>query len=199
MYKIFVNDKPLYLVKNFSDYQAHQTSLLLKYNGIEDLAFGIQALQEQAHILSLMIFSSDLETLWGEFRRGYTEIHAAGGLVKNADGKFLLIFRNGKWDLPKGKVEPGEELEKAAIREVEEECGITNLNLGLKLPSTYHTYERNNVKVLKETTWFEMSYDGSQGLVPQEEEGIEKAEWIDSSGIQEVKTNAYASINDVLP
>jgi len=145
-----------------------------------------------------MICNPDLEALWELFQSQYTIIQASGGLVTNTNGEHLLIFRNGKWDLPKGKLEENEELETAALREVEEECGISNLTIEDKLNSTYHTYQIDGDKILKESQWFAMSFSGSESLTPQLEEGIEKAEWMDRERRHEAQDEAYGAINDVL-
>ncbi|MBL4754147.1 MAG: NUDIX domain-containing protein [Flavobacteriales bacterium] len=198
MYKIFINDKPLYLVEKFSEYQDYNTSLLVNFHGQEDLGFGIETLENQRHVLSLMVFNADLNKLWDAFRKDYKFIEAAGGLIENADSQHLLIYRNGKWDLPKGKLEPNETTEEAAIREVEEECGIGDLIIRHKLPSTLHTYQQKGVRILKETHWYAMAYAGSETPKPQKEEGIEKAVWLTPQEIEEASSNTYGSIIDVL-
>ena len=104
----------------------------------------------------------------------------------------------GKWDLPKGKVEKGEEIKVAAIREVEEECGISEINLLDELPATYHTYYHKGKDILKKTHWFKMQYNGNSITVPQLEEGITAVEWIAPNNIQKVVDNTYASVVDVL-
>ena len=198
MYKIFINDKPLYLVNKYSYFNAHEPHLLLNYHGHTDISYGVQALEEQEHVLSLMIFNKDLDTLWETFKNGYTIIEAAGGLVKNERGEHLLIFRNGKWDLPKGKIEHSEAADTAALREVEEECGISGLKIDNELPSTFHTYRIDELAVLKETHWYSMTYSGSEPLIPQLDEGIEKAEWMNEELRLIAAQNVYASIDDVL-
>ena len=125
-------------------------------------------------------------------------IEAAGGLVFNKDGDILMIFRNGKWDLPKGKLEIGESVEECAIREVEEECGIVGLDIIEKLLETYHTYNMDGEEVLKKTYWYKMKTDYSAKLIPQLEEGITKVSWIDKDQITEKIRNSYGNISDVL-
>lgn len=198
MYKIFINDKPLYLVNDFAKYNEYDASLLVKFLDEKQIKYGIQALEEEKHILSLMLFHKDLETLWSAFCNEYILIQAAGGLVKNHKSEYLLIFRNGKWDLPKGKLEQDEELEDAALREVEEECGVTNLKLGAKLQTTFHTYEMKGDRVLKCSHWYQMSCTDSGPLKPQAEEGIERAEWMNPDQIMEARANTYGTINDIL-
>ena len=198
MYKIFINDKPLFLADNNSSYRSNKTNLLVNFQGPEDVLFGIRALEEQDHLLSLIIVNSDLEYLWKTFKSRYEKIEAAGGLVKNTNEEHLLILRNGKWDLPKGKLENSESTAEAAIREVEEECGITNLILGDKLSSTYHTYRIGEQEILKESHWYNMTYEGSEELTPQSDEGIERAEWFNTEQRLEAQMNTYGTINDVL-
>ena len=125
-------------------------------------------------------------------------IEAAGGLVFNKDGDILMIFRNGKWDLPKGKLEIGESIEECAIREVEEECGIYGLDITEKLLETYHTYNMDGEEVLKKTYWYKMKTDYSAKLIPQIEEGITKVSWIDKNQIAEKMRSSYGNISDVL-
>lgn len=125
-------------------------------------------------------------------------IHAAGGLVKNAAGEYLFIFRLGKWDLPKGKVEEGEKLKDAALREVEEECGIEIDYLGKKIATTYHTYSMRGKFVLKQTKWYEMGVNKIPTLTPQLEEDITEALWIRKKDLKKVYANTYPLINDIL-
>ena len=124
-------------------------------------------------------------------------IIAAGGIVKNQEGRILFIFRNGKWDLPKGKLEKGEDIETCAVREVEEECGISGVKLQDLCLITYHTYKQKD-NVLKPTYWYHMTYDGTEELIPQLEEGITKVKWVKPEKLAKVRKNTYTSINDVL-
>src|SRR5690606_15422047 len=109
------------------------------------------------------IDTNNLEKLWNRFIRYYNYIEAAGGLVKNSENKILFIHRLGKWDLPKGKVEAGETTELAAVREVEEECGINDLKIIRFIIPTYHIYYDTQLR-LKATYWYEMVYEGNQEL-----------------------------------
>ena len=108
--------------------------------------------------------------------------------------KILFIFRNGKWDLPKGKTEPKETINQTALREVEEETGISGLSIIKPLDVTYHIFKRMDQYYIKVTYWFEMysEYDGK--LIPQEKEGITKVKWISETKLQKVFNNSYANI-----
>ena len=119
---------------------------------------------------------------------------AGGGLVYNKSGEVLFIFRNGKWDLPKGGIEKGEEIEDTATREVEEETGVSKLLVTKKLQKTYHIFKRNGKYKLKITHWFEMTSDFEGTPMPQSEEGIEKVAWLNPAQIQQALKNSYENI-----
>jgi 8-oxo-dGTP pyrophosphatase MutT (NUDIX family) len=139
------------------------------------------------------------ETLLLEwFKSLFSIVEAAGGLVKNNKGEYLFIYRHGKWDLPKGKIEKGESIKKAAVREVEEECGISELTISKEITPTYHTYHLNEKQILKPTYWFEMNCGDDSQPIPQEEEGITEVRWITPENFEMVKKNTYESIKDVI-
>ncbi len=128
----------------------------------------------------------------------FTFIEAAGGIVLLPDEKFLIIERFGKWDLPKGKMETGEDALSCAIREIEEECGISGFIFRKELNPTFHTYRLKSKFVLKKTHWFEFFYAGNEKPVPQSEEDITKAEFISKTLITKILSNTYPSIRDVM-
>jgi len=130
--------------------------------------------------------------------KSITLIEAAGGLVKNDNGEYLFIYRNGKWDIPKGKIEKDEKVKTAAVREVEEECGIKVSELGEKICKTYHVYMNRGELVLKKTHWFNMRCEGVCALKPQVEEGITDARWFTKEHIEPIIANTFPSIMDVL-
>ncbi len=130
--------------------------------------------------------------------RSVTLIEAAGGLVKNQAGDYLFIYRNNKWDIPKGKLEKGEKKKEGAVREVEEECGITVGKAGKKIINTYHTYVSKGEIVLKKTYWYSMKYKGTEPLVPQLEEGITDVRWFNKGHMEDIQSNTFPSIMDVL-
>ncbi|MBL7972799.1 MAG: NUDIX domain-containing protein, partial [Prolixibacteraceae bacterium] len=140
---------------------------------------------------------------WNHFRSQFAEIPAAGGLVLDESGKYLFIRRLGVWDLPKGKIETDETAEVAAIREVEEECGLSDLKIIRQLDSTFHIYRSPYLPVpknlvLKETKWFLMSCSGNQIPVPQEDEDIEAAQWMSLPELSLVLDNTYLSLREFL-
>lgn len=132
------------------------------------------------------------------FSKEMTTVEAAGGLVLNEKGDVLMIFRRGSWDLPKGKIDPGESVEAAAIREVEEETGLSQLEVKLKLQVTYHTYKIDNEFIIKPTHWFKMLLKGSQSLVPQTEEDITQICWMGKEEVTSIIDRTYSSIKELL-
>ena len=139
----------------------------------------------------------DLKYLFNEFKSHFTIIEAAGGVVFNSKNEIIIIKRLGKWDLPKGKIESGENQKDAAIREVEEECGIDKLEITNKLHTSFHTYILNGNRILKPTYWYKMRTSSNSQLVPQTEEDITEAKWINLIQIDIIKQNTYKSIIDV--
>ncbi|HEY4154471.1 MAG TPA: NUDIX hydrolase [Puia sp.] len=125
-------------------------------------------------------------------------IRAAGGLIANEQGNILFIFRRNKWDLPKGKMDGGETPEECALREVEEETGIHEIELGEFLLITHHTYAENGLGILKETHWFRMKASGAARLIPQLEEQITEIRWIAPGEFDLVKQNTFPNILEVL-
>lgn len=144
------------------------------------------------------LFDENPEKVMDEFQSRCKIIEAAGGRVKNKKGELLMIFRNDKWDLPKGKLEKGETPEVAAVREVEEECGIGKLKILKTLSPTFHTYKHHNKIVLKKTYWYEMSCDDDRKLKPQKEEGITDVKWMKEEQVEMALENTFHSIVDVV-
>jgi len=145
-----------------------------------------------------ILIAENPKQFFRRIRQSCELIKAAGGLVKSAKGNYLFIYRNKKWDLPKGKTEKGERMKEAAVREVEEECGVKIQRNDGKICRTYHVYPLNNKLVLKKTNWYAMTVKGEPKLVPQKEEGITKAVWLNDADIGPVLKNTYPSIVQVL-
>ncbi|MEN8835360.1 MAG: NUDIX domain-containing protein, partial [Polaribacter sp.] len=143
--------------------------------------------------LGIILIAANLELDWQLFIKNLKVIPAAGGLVLNDEKSVLFIYRNEVWDLPKGGIEKGESKEIAAIREVEEECGITNLSILKQLPTTYHIYDYKGLN-LKQTFWFLMHSNDTSALTPQLEEGITKVAFLNSKKIKSALLNTYTNI-----
>ena len=127
----------------------------------------------------------------------YLEVNAAGGLVRNEKGEYLLIHRNGKWDLPKGHQEDGEDIQDTAVREVMEETGINGVKLGKYICTTNHTYFRDGKWHLKHTWWYNMQCSGDTCVAPQTEEGIDLVKWVNGKELQPYLNNTYVTIQEV--
>lgn len=174
-------------------------TLVVNYDSADTLSLMIDlAHSEPKFFEHVIVLHKDPARVLEKIEKLTKVIEAAGGVVKNSEGKILLIFRNGKWDLPKGKIEKGETPEQAAVREVEEECGITGLKITRSLAPSFHTYKDGEKLILKKTWWFEMTTTDKSKLVPQHEEGITKVEWRDRSGLQEAMKNTFHSVAEVI-
>ena len=145
----------------------------------------------------VFIVDENAEKLFAEFCRFFREINAGGGVVAKG-GSYLMIFRRGLWDLPKGKQEDGESIEDCAIREVGEETGIDNVKIGSRICITHHIYQLDGVFCLKHTHWFSMLYNGCKSPSPQVEEEITKAEWMSMDEMAVNASNSYRSIREVI-
>jgi 8-oxo-dGTP pyrophosphatase MutT (NUDIX family) len=196
MYKIFINDKPFILTKEPVTDAMYLNLPRFTYES-ENLMAHVRSAEEMSSN-GLQLICSDLDKAWKEFNLHFKSIEAAGGLVFNPENHLLIIKRLGKWDLPKGKIDPGEKTEEAAIREVEEECGISKLHIVEKLTVSYHSYKLHGHRFLKVTHWFLMNSIFKGRLVPQEEENITEATWVDLSLINVAEMDTYNSIKDIL-
>ncbi len=147
---------------------------------------------------NFFVLCNDAKTFFKSISRSVTLIKAAGGLVKSERGEYLFIYRSDKWDLPKGKIEKGEGIKEAAVREVEEECGITVKKLGKKICKTYHAYIYKGDVVLKKSYWYKMKCEGQDKLKPQKEEGITDARWFTTDKMGTITKNTFPSITEVM-
>src|SRR5690554_3183968 len=188
IYKIYMNESALILT-HFNETYFNSTQII----DIQD--FDIKKLFQQIvennlHTTYLLQTNDPKATLKG-IKKAVRVIKAAGGLVKNANSEYLFIKRLGKWDLPKGKVEDGEKMREAAVREVEEECGVQIDSLGDKLASTYHVYTLKGEFILKKTNWYKMEVNSIPNLIPQKEEDISEAKWFSVKDLEIIRENTY--------
>ncbi len=189
MYKVFVNEKPLFLtnkIEKETDFQL----FLLESIDIKKLIIKIF----QNKIKKAFLYHPDESLLIKTLKSKMPVVKAGGGLVKNANGDVLFILRNGKWDLPKGGTEKNETIEETALREVQEETGVDGLVIAKKLQKTYHVFKRNGRYKLKITTWFEMETNFHGIPKGQEDEGIEQVAWIKQNEIDFILQNSYENI-----
>jgi len=196
MYKVFIKNKPLFFIENGEDISMLDAKLVYSINNVDDKE---KLLDKHASSEDYIYMQgSSFEELWELFFGKYKIVQAAGGVVINNKNQVLFIFRNGFWDLPKGKVEDAEAIEIAAIREVEEECGISKPRLIRKLLITHHTYDTYGENCIKPTHWYLMKYDGDEELLPQEEEGITNVKWVNREDLASKMSNTFGSIIDVI-
>ena len=203
MYKIYINDRLLTLCDPLAMAQAGTPAdghLVARYPGKPKFILNYVDLLEKGspQVEQVTLFHTDVEQLWRDFSEHYRIVAAAGGVVRNFAGQWLLIYRLGSWDLPKGKVDEGETIEAAAVREVQEETGIQHLTVAASLPTTYHTYrDSQDRRVLKPTYWFLMDTPDTD-LTPQAEEGIEQACWMSAKRFFSEPRPVYNSIFHLL-
>ncbi|MFY7908739.1 MAG: NUDIX domain-containing protein [Emticicia sp.] len=146
---------------------------------------------------SVTLVVENKDAIETQIKNFYKVVKAAGGVVFNEEQKILMMYRLGKWDLPKGKRDDNEKAKQTAVREVEEECGI-KVQLSGKLCTTWHTYTMGTRKILKRTKWYRMNCTDESMMQPQTEEGIEKLEWMTEKEVQTALLNSYSSIRYVI-
>lgn len=163
------------------DFRNEENTLIMPYSGQPKTLFQyLDTLESSDRFEKVILHSQDPIVIFKDLKKLLIRINAAGGVIENNEGKFLLIFRRSFWDLPKGKLDKDELFENAALRECEEETGLKNLQLKYKICHTYHFFrDKNNTRALKKTKWYFMRITDDQVLIPQLEEDIELAEWID--------------------
>ncbi|OGS70558.1 MAG: hypothetical protein A3F91_08725 [Flavobacteria bacterium RIFCSPLOWO2_12_FULL_35_11] len=189
MYKVFVNDCPIILTdtkKNAINFN------LVHFESVQVDEIVAQIFQNK--LAGITLFCENLSACWGEFQTYFKRQEAAGGKVLNANNEVLFIYRFNKWDLPKGKLDNGESVSECAIREVEEECGIKNLQIIQSLETTYHIYQEKGKTILKTTYWFLMHTDFVGELTPQSEEGIEQVIFKNEAEVKLALENTYENI-----
>ena len=194
MYKVFFNQKPLILTSKIIKSSDSNPLIHIKFSSKNQILKAVKSKKTE----SVYIYHKNIKKLWEIFTKKFPIIDAAGGLVERSDGKILFIYRNNRWDLPKGGVEKKELIIEAAQREVKEETGLADLIVISKIGETYHIFKKGKNFRLKRTYWFKMKSDYQGELLPQEEEGIISAEWINKKRIPEIFKNAYENIKKIV-
>lgn len=199
--KIYFNDKPLFLCNAMTPeiraYAHHDDAVF-----IDDFSHhAVNAMiheMRQPKVHAGIFLHADLVELQKAFWKKFLLIKAGGGLVRNSEGRYLFMLRRGVWDLPKGKLDPGETIEQCAVREVGEETGLERVQLDSPLLITYHTYDESGKHILKETHWFRMSVNDTSGSKPQLEEQITELRWVAPGEFDGVLHHTFPSIRDVI-
>ncbi len=194
MYKVFVNDVPIilstekYIGENY-------TSIPIKRAKIKRLIKQVN----RGQLTHINLYHQNSKKLLKHLKKKLPLVVAGGGMVFNQNSEILFIKRNGKWDLPKGKLEKKETIEQCALREVEEETGCKDLKLGDLITITYHVFKRNGKFKLKETYWYRMTTDYTGVLEPQPSEGIKKVRWKNFEKTQKALNKSYENIKLLFP
>jgi len=186
--------KPVVIAQDAPDALPDEGWLNVRIDADEEWPRAVDALIARRELKGLLLHAHSGYPLWDRFRSAYKFVLAAGGAVTDEEGRLLVIRRLDKWDLPKGKVDEGEGIEAAAIREVQEECGIHELRIIEPMPPTWHTYERKGKDHLKRTDWFLMKGSSKEDLVPQLDEGITEVKWVARGDLGAIISDTYPSL-----
>ena len=192
--RVYLGSKTINFIDNRNYFFSNNINLLVEHPLCHNLEIIIKDFENSNQYKNLYLLDNDIEYVFAEFSYLYSFIEASGGLVRNNEKKILFIFRNGKWDLPKGKVEEGENIIDCAVREVSEETGVNDIEIINELPCTYHIYYLDDKKVLKRTHWFEMISGSGMKLKPQLEENITLVKWLSYNEVVDALKNTYDSI-----
>lgn len=199
--KIYFNDKPLFLTDaidaTIQTYVHHDDAVFIDELNSHTIKAMIHEM-EQPSIHAGVFYHPKLSALKETFFKKFNLVLAAGGLVRNEKNELLLIFRRGKWDLPKGKCEKNEKPDACALREVKEETGLKILSLKEKIAITYHSYHEGTHFNLKESHWWLMEAGAEQQLIPQTEEGILEIKWVQAMEVKNYRAETFPSVIDVL-
>jgi len=199
-YRVFLNEKSILISEDINTTDSQSNDRIIPYLGLEKMQLEYERFKADEHCDQLIFLSrKKYSEACTSFRLMFRDIKAAGGLVKDPEGKLLFILRLGKWDLPKGKLEKNETPKEGALREVTEETGLSHLKISKQLPSTFHIYlNKTGEAILKETYWFEMIYEGNEKPVPQTEEAILAAQWFQKDQLEIILKNTYASLREMI-
>ena len=201
MYKIFLNDREIVISSQATEYSDNTEIVSAEGFTIDNIKYWFSEFHQKSNH-AVLFHPNPEELMTNSFIPAFRLIQAGGGVVVR-NSKLLFIFRNEKWDLPKGKIDDGETPEQAAIREVAEECGITGHLIVSQLPPTFHIYQspyKNDFGkwILKKTFWFEMSYAGVENGTPETGENITKIGWFEKNELREILKNTYKNLEQII-
>jgi len=196
VYKVHFEDRFILLSPEPDRMQKY--GIFHKLSTTSELYKLISQFQEDQTIQSANIYCPNISYLWKLFRIYFTEVRAAGGLVKHTSGRYLFIRKRGHWDLPKGHIDNDESPEECALREVKEETGVKGAEIVKQLEPSYHTYTLNGINYLKRTDWFLMDYDGEMITKPETREHITEVRWLLTEEIPAIRQGAWLSLYDLI-
>lgn len=197
MYHIFHGKHRLILANDEDKIKIDNPDFIIPNAEEDPIKKALTLANENSNETTIVLLGNPIK-LMKKVQKVFHLITAAGGLVLNPKNELLFIKRLGKWDLPKGKLEPGEDIETCAIREVMEETGAKNISLIHGLPNTFHTYYQNEQWIIKQTHWYRMNGNQEQSFVPQIEEGIEEVKWMDINNLSLNDLDTYPAIRFII-
>ncbi len=197
MHKIYFEKRSIIICNHDEQALSDPNAIQFKLGESIDIHDLVGMVETSGSLNRVIIATDDVEETYRRICSEFKEVNAGGGLVSNRRGDYLLISRNGLWDLPKGHQDPGEPIETTALREVQEETGIDELELRDLICVTDHCYRRDGIWHLKHTWWYDMLYTDPTDLTPQKEEDISKAAWVAKSSLPPFLRNTYPSIAEV--
>lgn len=197
MHRIYFEKRCILICSPDDQILSDPNMIRFSLGGSQDIHSLVDMVEVSDSLHRVCIPTSDIQSTYKAICAEFLEVNAGGGLVSNRRGDYLLISRNGMWDLPKGHQDPGEDIKVTALREVQEETGISELELRDLICITDHCYKRNGIWHLKHTWWYDMLYTDPTDLTPQTEEDITKAAWVARSSLPPYLLNTYPSIQEV--
>lgn len=197
MHKIYFDRRTIIICRPEEATLSDPNAVEFHFKQPSDISALVEMFELSSTLEKIYIPSEEPEDCYKKICGEFREVNAAGGLVENRRGDYLLIKRDGLWDLPKGHQEAGEDIKVTALREVQEETGVDDLSLGDLICVTNHCYKRNGIWHLKHTWWYRMYYLKPLDLTPQTEEDITKAAWVAKSSLPPFLKNTYPSIKEV--
>ncbi len=194
---IYLNEHPLFILATHQAIPAqYKEAALFPEPDTNTIEATLQALETGKSPAAIFIHPDPHELL-ETIKSYFTILVAGGGLITNQEEEVLMMFRNDKWDLPKGKLDEGESLETCALREVREETGLHNVHIEHKITETFHYYTYKEKKILKHTYWYKMKFTGTELTIPQIEEGIVDIQWIKPEHLGKYLKFSYLNIEAV--
>ena len=197
MHKIYFEKRCIIICSPEDPSISDPNVILFRIGDSTDIHALVEMVESSETLQRVCIPTDDTDRTYRSICAEFKEVNAGGGLVSNRRGDYLLISRNGLWDLPKGHQDPGEDISVTALREVSEETGISKLELRQLICITDHCYRRDGIWHLKHTWWYDMLYTDPTDLTPQREEDITKAAWVAKSSLPPFLLNTYPSIAEV--
>lgn len=200
MYKVFVNNKPLFLIsKGEKTLDVNiKSSQFIDFTSDKDIELAFDYCYSENVVSAVYLVGADTDKLWKHLLKHFIVLEAAGGIVRNNYNELLMIYRFGKWDLPKGKIEKNETPEEAAVREVCEETGVCDIKIISDSKISFHSYIQKNKHYLKKTYWYDMRCLNFSGFRVQVEEGIKDARWMNDASVENALKSSYPSIKEIL-